>query len=213
MLDAAWQFTLDDYSKMDLLGKNAANLIEDGDSILTHCWADTTIVYTMVNVLEQNKKIRVYCDETRPYLQGARLTANAVSEMGIPTTVITDNMPAHVMSLGRVNKFFAGCDRLTLDGHCFNKVGTLGVAICAHHFGIPVFIYSLGPDPRSPHPGDVINEERDPKESLYCLGHRTATEGVSGYYPAFDVTPPQFISGIVTDKGVFSPFDLKNYPF
>ena len=211
MLDAMYQFVIQDNQRMDRLGKVAASLIEDGDTILTHCWPDTTIAYTIANVVEQGKRIQAYCGETRPYLQGARLTANAISELGVPVTVINDNMTAHTMSLGRINKFFAGCDRLTMGGYVFNKVGTLQIALCAKHFGIPVFIFSLGPDPKTKFVEDVINEERDPNESLYCLGHRTATRGVSGFYPAFDVTPPELISGIVTDTGVYSPFLMKHY--
>ncbi len=211
VLDAADAFVIEDNERMDRLGKNAANLIDDGDTVLNHCWADTTIAYTMVNVLEQGKKIKAICGETRPYLQGARLTANAISELGIPTTVITDNMSAHVMSLGMVDKFFAGCDRLTMSGHVFNKVGTLQIAICAHHYGIPFYAFSFGPDPKAKGPEDVVNEVRDGNESLYCLGVRTATPNVSGFYPAFDATPPEFVSGIVTDTGVYPAFTMKYY--
>lgn len=211
MLEAADDYVVTEYGRMDRLGSYAAMLIDDGDTVLTHCWADTTIAYTMVHVLEQGKQIRAVCGETRPYLQGARLTANAISELGVPTTVITDNMSAHVMSLGMVNKFFAGCDRLTLSGHVFNKVGTLQIAICAQRFGIPVYIFSTGPDPSANEPSDVVNEVRDGSEALYCLGSRTATPGVQGFYPAFDVTPPELISGIVTDTGVYPPTLMKHY--
>lgn len=211
VLDAADAFVEEDNERMDRLGKFAADLIDDGDTILNHCWADTTIAYTMVNVVEQGKRIKAICGETRPYLQGARLTANAISEIGVPTTVITDNMPAHVMSLGMINKFFAGCDRLTLSGHVFNKVGTLQIAICAHHFKVPFYAFSFGPDPKAAGPEDVINEVRDGNEVLYCLGKRTATPGVAGFYPAFDATPPEFVSGIITDTGVYPPTLMRHY--
>ena len=193
------------------LGKAGADLIQDGDAILNHCWAESGIVYTIYVAKQQGKKITAFCSETRPYLQGARLTADAIGEMGIPTTVITDNMPACLMSKGMISKFFAGADRVTMDGHVINKVGTLQTAICAHHFGIPFFAFCFGPDPKALTPDDVIIEERDPDEVLYCLGKRTATLKAKGYYPAFDVTPPAFVSGLVTQRGVFSPYAIKDY--
>lgn len=210
-LKAANDYIIEDNERMDLLGKNAANLIEDGDTVFTICWADTTIAYTMANVVEQGKKINMIISETRPYLQGARLTSQAMLDLGIPTTVITDNMAAHVMSLGKIDKIFFGADRLTMSGHVFNKVGSLQVAICAHHYGIPVYAYSLGPDIHSLTDKDVINEVRDPEEVLHCRGIRTAAPGVKGFYPSFDATPPEFLSGIVTDTGVHPAFTMKNY--
>ena len=211
VLRAADAYVEEDSRQMDRLGKNGAELIRDGDTVLTHCWADTTLVYTLVNVLKQGKKIEVICTETRPYLQGARLTAAAVTDMGIPATVITDNMPAHIMSLGMVNSFFCGCDRLTLSGHVFNKVGTLQIALCARHFGIPVYVFSFGPDPSAAGPEDVKNEIREGNETLYCLGQRTAAPGVKGFYPAFDATPPEYVTRIVTDTGLYSPFEMRRY--
>lgn len=193
------------------LGKIGAGLIQDGDAILNHCWAESGIVYTLYVARQQGKKITAYCSETRPYLQGARLTADAIAEMGFPTIVITDNMPAYLMSKGMITKFFAGADRVTMDGHVINKVGTLQAAICAHHYGIPFFAFCFGPDPEALTPADVVIEERNPDEVLYCLGKRTATPKAKGYYPAFDITPPAFVSALVTQRGLFSPYAVQDY--
>jgi len=193
------------------LGEAAATVIMDGDTILNHCWAESGIVYALYVALKQGKKIKAYCSETRPYLQGARLTADAIADMGISTTVITDGMSAHLMSRGMINSFFAGADRVTMDGHVINKIGTLTHAICAHNFDIPFYAFCFGPDKDAPTPGNVVIEERDPEEVLHCLGYRTATLKAKGYYPTFDITPPKFVSGIVTDKGIYSPYTLANY--
>jgi len=193
------------------LGENGASLLVDGDSILNHCWAESGIVYTLYVALQQGKRLKAYCSETRPYLQGARLTADALCDMGIETTVVTDNMPAYLMSKDMISKFFTGADRVTMDGSVINKIGTFQIAVCAHHFGVPFFAFCDGPDPKAPTAADVIIEERDPNEVLECLGQRTATPKAKGYYPAFDVTPPEFVSGIVTGRGVFSPYSMINY--
>jgi len=193
------------------IGTAASSVIKDGDSILNHCWAEGGIVYTVYVALKQGKKIKAYCSETRPYLQGARLTADAVGDMGVDTTIITDGMSAHLMSKGMITKFFAGADRITMDGSVINKIGTFTHAICAHNFGIPFYAFCFGPDRNAPNPDYVKIEERNPDEVLHCMGQRTATTKAKGYYPAFDITPPKFVSGIVTDKGVFSPYTLESY--
>lgn len=193
------------------LGKCAADLIIDGDRILNHCWADHFIIFSLLVALSQGKKVEAFCTETRPYLQGARLTADAIAEMGIPTTVITDNMPAYLMSKGLISIFFAGADRVTMQGHVINKIGTFQIALCAHHFGIPFYTLCFGPDPNVQTPNEVIIEERNPDEVLYCQGLRTATYRAKGYYPAFDVTPPEYVSALVTDRGGFSPYLAGNY--
>jgi methylthioribose-1-phosphate isomerase len=193
------------------LGTAGASLIADGDAILNHCWAESGIVYTLRAALQQGKRLTAYCSETRPYLQGARLTADAIADMGIPTTVVTDNMPAHLMSKGMISTFFAGADRVTMDGHVVNKIGTLQLAICTHHYGIPFYAFCFGPDRQAPTPASVIIEERDPDEVLHCLGRRTATLKAHGYYPAFDVTPPELVTGLVTNRGVFAPGAVEDY--
>lgn len=193
------------------LGQFGASLIHDGDTLLTHCWPDSSIVYTVRAALDQGKKIKAYCSETRPYLQGARLTADALAELGVDTTVITDNMPAALMSRNMITSFFAGSDRVTMSGHVVNKVGTLQVAICAKTFNVPFYAFIYGPDRAALTPDQVVIEERNPEETLYCLGKRTATTRAKGYYPAFDVTPPQYVTALVTDRGVFSPYSAWDY--
>jgi methylthioribose-1-phosphate isomerase len=193
------------------LGQFGASLIHNGDTILTHCWPDSSLVHTVMTALNEGKRIRAFCSETRPYLQGARLTADALAEMGVDTTVITDNMPAALMSRGMINSFFAGSDRVTMSGHVVNKVGTLQVAICAKTFRVPFYAFIYGPDRAALTPEDVEIEERDPNETLYCLGMRTATLRAKGYYPAFDVTPPQYVTALVTDRGIFSPYSAWDY--
>ena len=194
-----------------LLGRAGATILKDGDTILTHCWPETTLIYTLMEAISQGKSIKAYTGETRPYLQGARLTAAALRDLGIPVTVITDNMPAALLSQGKIDVFFAGSDRTTMDGHIINKVGTLQIAICAKEYGVPFYAFAYGPDPQALTPDDVVIEERNPEEVLSLCGVPTAAPGVSGYYPAFDITPPKFITGIITDRGIFPPDKIQDY--
>lgn len=190
------------------LGTVAASLIEDGDAILTHCWAETSLVDTLAVCIESGKKISVICTETRPYLQGARLTAHSVAEMGLPTTVITDGMAAHAMATGMVSRYMTAADRVTLSGHVFNKVGTFQIATAAKALSVPYVAMVLKPDRLAPAPDAVELEIRDGDESLYCLGQRTATPLAKGWYPAFDITPPNFVSAYATQEGVFQAHEL-----
>lgn len=193
------------------VGRHGAAVLRDGDTILTHCWGDSGLVYTLDAALHQGKRLAVVCTETRPYLQGARLTADAVADLGIPVTVVTDGMPATLMDQGRINAFISGADRVTMDGHVVNKVGTLSIAIAAARFGVPYYPVCEAPDPTARGRADVVIEERSPDEVLHCLGMRTASPKAAGYYPAFDVTPPDLVAGVVTDRGVFKPDRLAEY--
>ena len=190
------------------LGTAAAGLIDDGDAILTHCWAETSLIDTLTVATEAGKKLSVICTETRPYLQGARLTAHSVAEMGLPVTVITDGMAAHAMATGMVSRYMTAADRVTLSGHVFNKVGTFQIATAAKALDVPYVAMVLRPDRLAPGPDAVELEMRDGDESLYCLGHRTATPLATGWYPAFDITPPAFVSAYATQEGVFQAGDL-----
>lgn len=184
-------------------GRHAEALLDSGDTILTHCFAGPGLLYMLKYARENGKDIRVFCTETRPYLQGARLTAWSVSEMEIDTTLITDNMAARCMSQGMIRKVFTAADRVAMDGAAANKVGTLQLAICARYFGIPFYILAYGgPDKRTQKGGDIPIEERDAGEVLEFKGHAISGPRVKGYYPAFDITPPELISGIVTAKGI-----------
>lgn len=192
-------------------GRHGADLVRDGDRILTHCIPGAALCWLLyVAVHEQGKHLELWPTETRPYLQGARLTAACGLETGIPVTVITDGMVAHVMAQGKVTVFISAADRIAMDGHITNKVGTLQNAIIAHHYGIPYYVLGYdGPDQDTPSGADIVIEERNPEEVLHCRGAegtvRTAVPGAGAYYPAFDLTPPHLITAIVTDRGVFPP--------
>ncbi len=184
-------------------GRHAETLLASGDRVLTHCFAGPALLYMLLFARENGKDVRVICTETRPYLQGARLTAWSVSELGIDTTLITDNMAAHCMSKGMVSKVFAAADRVAMDGTVANKVGTLQLAICAGYFHIPFYILAYGgPDKRTLCGGDIPIEERNPIEVLEFRGTPISGPAVKGYYPAFDLTPVELVTGIVTTKGV-----------
>jgi methylthioribose-1-phosphate isomerase len=184
-------------------GRHAQTLLASGDAVLTHCFAGPGLLYMLQYARDNGKEIRVFCTETRPYLQGARLTAWSVSEMGIDTTLITDNMAAWCLSRGMIQKVFTAADRVAMDGTAANKVGTLQLAICARHYGIPFYILAYGgPDRRTPKGEDIPIEERDAREVLEFQGHPISGPKVKGYYPAFDLTPPDLISGVVTASGI-----------
>lgn len=190
------------------LGRHAAELIEDGEAILTHCWGESYVTETFAACLRAGKSVRAVVTETRPYLQGARLTAESLAEIGISTEVITDGMGAWAMARGRVNRFVTAADRVTLDGHVVNKVGTLQLAIAARHHDIPFLALIHEPDPQAATASDVPIEERNGDEVLHALGNRTASTLASGWYPAFDITPPDLVTTIVTSRGPFAPSGL-----
>jgi Predicted translation initiation factor 2B subunit, eIF-2B alpha/beta/delta family len=193
------------------LGAHAAVLIPDGATILTHCWAESYLTETVAAVLQSGKTIQAICAETRPYMQGARLTAESLAEMGVPTRLITDGMPAHLMARGDIDLFISAADRVTMDGHVVNKIGTFQIALAAHALGIPYFALVHAPDRQARVIDDVEMEERNGDEVLHVLGRRTASERVTGIYPAFDATPPRYVGAVVTDRGRFSPYDLDSY--
>jgi methylthioribose-1-phosphate isomerase len=188
-----------------VLGHHTAALLPDDALVLTHCWADLYLIETVRALHQAGKRLRVVCTETRPYLQGARLTAQSLAEMGVEATVITDGMAAAVLSTGDVTALVTAADRVTMDGHVVNKVGTLGLAIAAHELGVPFHAMVQEPDPAAPTAADVPIEHRDGEEVLWALGRRTAGWQARGLYPAFDVTPPRYVTTVVTDRGPFAP--------
>lgn len=197
-------------------GQYAARLVKDGDRILTHCIAGAALCWMLWTAKQEGKAVTLVGCETRPYFQGARLTAASAQEMGIPFKLITDGMSAHLMSVGELDKFICAADRVTLDGHITNKIGTLTHAIAAHHFGKPFYVLGYdGPDPNTETGADIPIEWRKPDEVFYARGEegtvRTAIHGIDGYYPAFDITPPHLISAIVTDRGIFAPHAVREY--
>ncbi|GHH47414.1 s-methyl-5-thioribose-1-phosphate isomerase [Lentzea cavernae] len=198
-------------AKSQALGEHTANLLPDNATVMTHCWADLYLTETVRAAQEQGKTLKFFCTETRPYLQGARLTAETLIEMGVDTTLITDGMGAAVLQSGQVDALVTAADRVTMDGHVVNKVGTLGLAVAAHAFGVPFHAQVQAPDPHAPTADHVEIEFRDGAEVLQVLGRPSATPRVKGHYPAFDVTPPRFVTTVVTDRGVFNAGELDEY--
>ena len=194
------------YSAMNEVAKYLCDLIPDGGKVLTQCFAET-IIGTMTRTLkDQGKNVKFYCTETRPYYQGARLTATCISEMGFDTTVITDNMVAYTMENIGIDLFTSATDTITLDGHVANKVGTHQIALVAREFKVPYYVTGM-PDGEKKGKDDIVIELRDPS---LVLGDHTA-KGVKAIYPSFDITPPELIKSFVTDKGIYKPSELKKY--
>jgi methylthioribose-1-phosphate isomerase len=200
------------------IGKNGSALVKDGDTILTHCNAGElcAVEYgTALGVVraawEQGKKIKVIADETRPLLQGARLTTYELMRDGIPVTLITDNMTAYVMSKGLVNVVLVGADRVVQDA-VFNKIGTYGVAILAKEHKIPFYVAA----PKSTFDlsrkaADIVIEERKPEE-VTCIGNtQIAPTGVKVFNPAFDATPLKYVSGIICESQIYYPKDFAKF--
>ena len=198
------------YAKSVPIGRLIANEIPDGGSILTQCWAELDIAMVLRAIREQNKNVKVFCAETRPYFQGARLTASCAVDMGFDVTVISDNMPAYTMKTKGIDLFTSAADVTTCDGYIVNKVGTFQIALACHYYGVP-YIAAGNPNPAHPSIDSVVIEERDPELTLHAMDIKLTKPGVKGYYPAFDITPPEFVTAIATDKGLFKPADLYQY--
>lgn len=193
-------------------GEQAAELLADGDTVLTHCFPDRSYAYMLMALKASNKKISVVCSETRPYLQGAKLTALCAHEAGFETSVITDGMGGYLMQQGEISVLITAADRVCMDGSVCNKVGTYQYALAAQANGIPYYVLrQSGPDIESKNPDHITVEMRDGEEIVNWGGQRTTPVGVSGLYPSFDITPPELVSGIVTDRGVFPANDIPNY--
>ncbi|MHC1591634.1 MAG: S-methyl-5-thioribose-1-phosphate isomerase [Candidatus Helarchaeales archaeon] len=198
------------------IGENGKTLIDDGDVILTHCNTGTlatvkhgTALGVIRSAWNEGKRIQVIADETRPKLQGSRLTAFELQHDGIPVTVICDNMAGHYMSLGKINKIIVGADRIVRTGHVFNKIGTYSLAVLAkHHGSIPFYVAAPIStfDMQTAH-DEVIIEDRDPREVYFMPGLRSriVPKGVPIFNPAFDKTPPELITAIITERGIIWP--------
>lgn len=197
----------------EMCGRHAATLLNDGATILTHCFAGAAINWTLyVAHVEQHKTLHLYANETRPYLQGARLTAHQAHEIGIKVTLLTDNMAGFCFQRGMFSTYMTAADRIALDGSIANKIGTYQYAVLAARHNVPFYVLGYdGPDPDTPDGQSIPIEERDPVEVLQCGGVQTAAEGIEGYYPAFDVTPPELVTAIATERGIFKPADMATY--
>jgi methylthioribose-1-phosphate isomerase len=161
----------------------------------------------MFAAAEQGRRFAVFADETRPLLQGARLTTWELQQRGIDVTLICDNMAAQVMKEGRINLVITGADRIAANGDTANKIGTYAVALLARAHGIPFYVAAPSStfDLTLPNGEAIPIEQRDPREVTHGLGRQIAPEGVKVYNPAFDVTPARLIAGIVTEKGLITP--------
>ena len=199
------------------IGEAGKPLITRGMGILTHCNAGLlatselgTATSPMYLAHRDGVDFSVFVDETRPLLQGARLTSWELLQAGIDVTLICDNMAATMMAQGRIDLVITGADRVAANGDAANKIGTLGLAVLAHYFNIPFYIaipYS-SIDLEAASGADIPIEERAPDEVTHWAGHRTAPENVKAGNPAFDVTPNDLITGIITERGILrSPYD------
>jgi methylthioribose-1-phosphate isomerase len=211
LLEEAHRIFEEDRRICRAMGKNGATLLEDGMTVLTHCNAGglaTADFGTALGVIYaaqvEGKTIRVFADETRPLLQGARLTAWELMQSGIEVTLICDDMAAWVMQQGKVDAVLVGADRIAANGDAANKIGTYGLAVLAKSHGIPFYVVAPVStlDVRLENGDQIPIEERKPEEVTCGFGRRTAPEGVAVYNPAFDVTPHRLVSAIISERGI-----------
>ena len=216
LLDLAKQIHSDDIEINRAIGRHGAPLIADGARIMTHCNAGAlataghgTALGVIRSARDAGKRISVIANETRPYLQGARLTAWEMVQENIPVTLVTDNMAGYLMQQGRIDVIVVGADRIAVNGDTANKIGTYTLAVLAERHRIPFYVAApLSTIDIASADGSAIPiEERDAAEVTGFRGMRWAAEGVSVANPAFDVTPAALITGLVTEKGVITRLD------
>ena len=212
--EEALKIAIEDIETNKAIGRYGAQLLEDGFTVLTHCNAGAlaTVDYgTALGVLraakEQGKRIKVYADETRPYLQGARLTAWELMKDGFDVTVISDNMAGWVMKQGKINAVIVGADRIAANGDVANKIGTYMVAVLAKRHGIPFYVAAPTStiDMSIKSGAEIPIEERSHEEVATCGGKRIVPNNVNIYNPAFDVTDNELVTAIITEKGIVYP--------
>lgn len=216
LLDEALLIREEDAQMCRRIGENGARFFHDGDGVLTHCNAGAlataefgTALAPLFVAHDQGKRLCVFADETRPLLQGARLTAWELIQAGMDATLICDNMAGLVMREGRVQRVIVGADRIAANGDTANKIGTYSVAILAKEHGIPFYVAAPSStfDLSIPDGSHIPIEERCPEEVTNGFGRRTAPEQVRVYNPAFDVTPAKYIAAIITERGVIEKPD------
>jgi methylthioribose-1-phosphate isomerase len=211
LIEEAQRMHAEDIAANQAMGKHGATLMPAHGGVLTHCNAGAlatcgygTALGVIRAAVEQGKKIHVYADETRPFLQGSRLTAWELMKDGIPTTVISDNMAGAVMKQGKINAIVVGADRIAANGDVANKIGTYTVAVLAKEHGIPFYVAAPFStiDLETPDGSGIPIEQRDGKEVTHIAGKQMVPTGVEVENPAFDVTPAKYVTAIVTEKGI-----------
>jgi methylthioribose-1-phosphate isomerase len=214
VMDAARRIDAENDTATRRMGEHGAALLRDDMSVLTHCNAGPLAAGGIGSALgaiytahSQGKKVHVWVDETRPVLQGARLTTWELMQWGIPCTLIADSMAASLMAAGRIDAVLVGADRIAANGDAANKIGTYGLAVLAHAHGIPFYVVAPEStvDRAMPDGASIKIEERHRDEVTHHAGILISPEGVSVYNPAFDVTPNRLISCIITESGVYQP--------
>lgn len=213
VLNEALKMAEEDIEANRKIGAHGLKLLKDGDIVLTHCNAGSlaTVAYgTALGVIraarESGKRLSVIATETRPVMQGSRLTAFELLHDGIDVSLITDTAVGHMMARGAINRVIVGADRVLHTGHVFNKIGTYQVAILANKHTVPFYVAApLSTFDFESNPEDVIIEDRSVDEVVKIGKKRIAPKGVRVFNPAFDMTPPEFITGIITQKGVLKP--------
>ncbi|MEN3008923.1 S-methyl-5-thioribose-1-phosphate isomerase [Pseudothermotoga sp.] len=210
----ALKIAQEDIETNKAIGRHGQTLLKDGDAVLTHCNAGAlatvdygTALGIIRSAVENGKRLRVYVDETRPYLQGARLTAWEMVQLGVETILICDNMAGWVMKQGKVNAIIVGADRIAANGDVANKIGTYTLAVLANRHGIPFYVAAPTStiDLSIKDGSQIPIEERSHTEVTHVAGLRIAAEGVKVYNPAFDVTEHELVSAIITEKGIVRP--------
>ncbi len=218
LLAEARAIEVEDREMCAAIGRHGAALLKDGQGVLTHCNAgglatagDGTALAVIFAAAAQGKNLHVYADETRPLLQGARLTAWELQQRGVPVTLICDNMAGWVMHEGRVQAVIVGADRITANGDAANKIGTYSVALLAKAHGIPFYVAAPTStfDLTLATGAEIPIEQRSSREITHGFGKQTAPDGVSVYNPAFDVTPAELIAAIITERGLIQPVTVE----
>ena len=211
LVHEAQQMYLEDIAANEAMGRHGATLMPNSGGVLTHCNAGAlatcgygTALGVIRAAIEAGKKIHVFADETRPFLQGARLTAWELTKDGIQTTVIADNMAGAMMRQGKIKAAVVGADRIAANGDVANKIGTYTVAVLAKEHGIPFYVAAPWStvDMNTPSGDQIPIEQRSPKEVTHHGGKQMAPDGVLVENPAFDVTPNQYVTAIVTERGI-----------
>jgi methylthioribose-1-phosphate isomerase len=211
LIEEAQRMHAEDIAANQAMGRHGATLMPAEGGVLTHCNAGAlatagygTALGVIRAAVEQGKKIHVYADETRPFLQGSRLTAWELMKDGIPTTVISDNMAGAMMSQGKIGAIVVGADRIAANGDVANKIGTYTVAILAREHGIPFYVAApiSTVDLACPDGSRIPIEQRNAREVTHIAGKQMVPEGVSVENPAFDVTPSRYVAAIITEKGI-----------